>query len=174
MAIRWSPLKVKEATDKVEDTIKPILEPLEQAKVVVIEAKKLPNLPDYMKERLSRLECEIERLTGGINSWDKKPYKGCIHRAIDTIRENLPKDDLAREQAQFQKWLDLFDGDKEKALVGMGISRPEPKEAPQMSLVAYNPVGEAIDFFKKGEIGGDEGEDDLRDEEGEDELLQQV
>ena len=49
MPIRWSALKVKEAADKVEEIVKPILEQLEQAKAVVIETEKLPNLPDYVE-----------------------------------------------------------------------------------------------------------------------------
>ena len=124
MPIRWSALKVKEAMDRVEEIVKPILEPLEQAKAVVAEAEKLPHLPDYMKQRLSRLEGEIERVAGYTGSdWVKGKtveafHKGYIFRAIDAIREDLPKGDLAKEQAQFQKWLDLFDGDKEKALYG--------------------------------------------------------
>lgn len=145
MPIRWSALKVKEATDKVEEIVAPVLEPLGRAKQVAIEAEKIPNLPDYVKERLARLVGEIERVTGGIQSWDKKPYKGHIHRAIDAIRESLPKGDLAKEQASFQKWLDLFDGDREKAEVAMGIVKPEPKpkETPkEQTAMAQEPEGD--------------------------------
>jgi len=139
MPIRWSVLKVKEATDKVEEIVKPILEPLEQAKAVVIEAKKLPNLPDYMKERLSRLEGEIERVTGYKGSdWVNGKsievfHKGYIFRAIDAIRENLPKQDLAREQAQYEKMLAFFSGDREKASLAIEISKPK-KEVPKEQL----------------------------------------
>lgn len=146
MPIRWSALKVKEATDKIEAIVAPVLEPLERAKQVAIEAEKIPNLPDYVKERLSHLQAEVERVTGGIHSWDKMPYKGNIHRVLDAIRGSLPKGDLAKEQASFQKWLDLFDGDREKAELAMGIVKPEPKpkETPeeQMTLLVPTPSNE--------------------------------
>lgn len=124
MPVRWSALKVKQATDKVEEIVNPILEPLEEAKKVVAEARKIPNLPEYMKQRLARLEGEIERVAGymgrdWVNGKEiQKLYKGYIHRAIDSIRDNLPKEDLAKEQRRFDQWLELF-GDDEKAREAM-------------------------------------------------------
>jgi len=124
MPVRWSALKVKEATDKVEEIVNPILEPLEEAKKVVTEAQKIPNLPEYMKQRLTRLESELERVTGymgqdWVNGKEiQKRYDGYIHRAIEAIRDNLPKEDLAKEQKRFDQWLNLF-GDEEKAKEAM-------------------------------------------------------
>jgi len=54
--IRWSARQVSEALDKVEAIVRPLLKPLEEAKAVVAEGKKIPNLPEYIKERLAGLE----------------------------------------------------------------------------------------------------------------------
>ena len=151
MPIRWSALKVKEATDKVEEIVNPILEPLNKAREVVREARKIPNLPEYMGQRLARLEGEIERVTGGMGqdfvrdsegkgSYQEVHRKGYIHRAIESIREELPKNDLAKEQAHLQKWLDLFGGDREKAEVAMNIDRPPKGEVPKEQLAMAQPA----------------------------------
>lgn len=158
MPIRWSALKVKEATDRVEEIVNPILEPLEEAKKVVAEARKIPNLPEYMGQRLAHLEGEIERVTGymgrdWVNGKEiQKPYMGYIHRAIEAICKDLPAKDLAGEQAQMGKLLNFFNGDREKAELAMNLGKPKPNETPKEQVamaiqVAYNPVGEAIDFF---------------------------
>lgn len=56
LPVRWSPLKVKDATDKVETVIASIMPALQEAKGVIAEAEKMPNLPDYIKGRMARLE----------------------------------------------------------------------------------------------------------------------
>ena len=40
--IRWSALKVSEAADKIEELINQAAEPLEQARIVAREARKIP------------------------------------------------------------------------------------------------------------------------------------
>ena len=60
MPIKWSALMVSEAMDMVEDFVNQAAEPLEQAKIVVNEARKIPNLPQYLDQRLMRLVCDIE------------------------------------------------------------------------------------------------------------------
>ena len=56
MAIKWSALKVSEAMDEAEGFIKEVETPLGLAKLVVTEARKIPNLPQYMGESGDRNE----------------------------------------------------------------------------------------------------------------------
>jgi hypothetical protein len=173
MPVRWSPLKVKEATERVEEIINPLMEPLEKAKQVVAEARKLPNLAGYVEQRLARLQSEIERVTGYKPSWSQDFQKGNIQRAIEDIRRDLPKRDLAREQAEFEKMLGFFNGDRQKVELAMNLGKikaevpkeqlrlePEPVAVSTAIQVAYNPVGEAIEFVNKGEIGHEEPEEE--------------
>lgn len=66
MPIKWNALMVSEAMDMVEGYVNQAIEPLEQAKLVAIEARKIPNLPGYIDQHLVRLISEIERVTGGV------------------------------------------------------------------------------------------------------------
>jgi hypothetical protein len=50
--IRWSALRVSEAMDMVEEFVEKAAEPLECAKIVATEARKIPNLPQYIDQRL--------------------------------------------------------------------------------------------------------------------------
>jgi len=45
MPIKWSALQVAEAVDMVEQYVNLAIEPLEQAKLIAIEARKIHNLP---------------------------------------------------------------------------------------------------------------------------------
>ena len=98
MPIRWSALKVSEAADKIEELINQAAEPLEQARNVAKEAKKLPNLPQYIEQGLNSILAEIERVTGGEVSWSKEHQDGSIKRAIDRLRDDIPKDALKADQ----------------------------------------------------------------------------
>ncbi|WP_324664223.1 hypothetical protein VLL09_04745 [Dehalococcoides mccartyi] len=98
MPIKWSPLRVTEAMDMVEEFINQASEPLEQAKLVAIEARKIPNLPQYVDQHLSRLISEIERVTGGTTSWNNQPYDGAIKSAVSSIRKSIPEDAIEEEQ----------------------------------------------------------------------------
>ena len=98
MPIKWSALKVSEAASKVEEFINQAAEPLEQARIVAQEAKNLPNLPQYIKQGLNSILSEIERVTGGEVSWSKEHQDGSIKRAIDRLRDNIPKDALNADQ----------------------------------------------------------------------------
>ena len=69
MPIKWSGLRVIEAKDMAEEYVSQAIEPLEQALLVVEEAAKIPNLPDYMKDRINRLIEELKRMTGGEPLW---------------------------------------------------------------------------------------------------------
>jgi len=90
MPIKWNALMVNEAMVMVEEYINQAIEPLEQAKLVAIEARKIPNLPGYIDQHLSRLIGEIERVTGGISPWNQQPNPGNVRAAITSIRESIP------------------------------------------------------------------------------------
>jgi hypothetical protein len=92
MPIRWSAVKVVEAMEKVKIQADQVIEPLKLAKVAIEQARKIDHLPEYMKQHLSGLEGEIERVTGG------SIYPGNIHRAIKRVLDDIPEDAIDREQ----------------------------------------------------------------------------
>jgi len=75
--IKWSALRVSEAMDMVEEFISQAAEPLEQAKLVANEARSIPNLPQYLDQRLVRLIIDIERID-------------YIRNSINAVRNELP------------------------------------------------------------------------------------
>ena len=77
MPIKWSALKVSEAMNMIEEFIDEAAEPLERAKIVTTEARKIANLPQYVDERLIRLITDIGRIDN-------------VRRAIKAVRESLP------------------------------------------------------------------------------------
>ncbi len=91
MPVKWSALMVTEALDMVEVYVNQAAEPLEQAKIVAAEARKIVNLPQYVDQHLSRLIGEIERLTGGTLRWNNEPYEGTIKAAISSVRNSIPE-----------------------------------------------------------------------------------
>lgn len=98
MPIKWSGLRVIEAMDMTEEYVIQAIEPLEQALVVAEEAAKIPNLPDYMKDRINRLIEELKRMTGGvIYGHEVSSY---LISAIESIRSNIPKEALEQEKAR--------------------------------------------------------------------------
>jgi hypothetical protein len=132
MAVRWSPLKVKQAADSVEEIIKPIMEPLEKARQVVAQAQKLPHLSQSIQGRLGRLQAEINEILGYQPSWSTDAtlhQKGSIHKAIDAIRSDLPKDDLAKEEHRYKLYLEMF-GSAERADIMLGVGTEETQQAP--------------------------------------------
>ncbi len=91
MPIKWSPLMVSEAMDMVEEFAGQAIEPLEQARLAAHEARKIPNLPRYVDQHLMHLIGEIERVTGGVSTWNEKPFSGSIQAAISSVRDTLPE-----------------------------------------------------------------------------------
>jgi len=87
MPIRWSSLKVSEAADMIEGYILEAAEPLEQAKIVAEEARRIPELPQYIDDCFIRLLGEIERAIGGGHL---EPI-GRPRAAIQRIRDRIPK-----------------------------------------------------------------------------------
>ena len=98
MPIKWNALQVAEAMKMVEEYVNQAIEPLEQAKLVATEAKKIPNLPGYIDQHLSRLISEIERVTGGVLSWNQQPYPGNVRAAISSVRESIPAGAVEADQ----------------------------------------------------------------------------
>jgi len=98
MPIKWSGLRVMEAMDMAESYVSQTIEPLEQALLVAEEAAKIPNLPDYMKDRVNRLIDELKRMTGGIIYGQQMPSR--LISVIDAIRDNIPKEALEGERAK--------------------------------------------------------------------------
>ena len=89
MPIKWSALKVSEATDMVEEFINEAAEPLEQAKVVATEARKIDGIPQYVDERLMRLITDIERID-------------YVRNAIKAVRESLPDGAVEEEKKRLE------------------------------------------------------------------------
>jgi len=77
MPIKWSALKVSEAMDMAEEFVNQADEPLEQAKIVAAEARKIADLPQYLDQRLIRLIGDIERID-------------YVKGAIKSVRDSLP------------------------------------------------------------------------------------
>ncbi len=97
--IKWSALKVSEAANMIEEFLNQAAEPLEQARIVALEARKIDNLPQYIEQGLNSILAEIERVTGGEVSWSKEHQDGSIKRAIDRLRDDIPKDAIQSDQA---------------------------------------------------------------------------
>ena len=96
MPVKWNTLKVSDAMDKAEEYVKLAAEPLEQARLAVEEAKKIPNLPQFIEQSINSLLDKIERVTGGKCSWKNEPFEGQLREGINSVRNKIPADDLAR------------------------------------------------------------------------------
>jgi hypothetical protein len=83
--IKWSALRVSEAMDIVEEFVSQAAEPLEQAKLVVNEARNISNIPQYLDQRLIRLIIDIERID-------------YIKDSIIAVRRDLPTEALEMER----------------------------------------------------------------------------
>jgi hypothetical protein len=98
MPIKWNALMVSEAMEMVEGYVNQAIEPLEQAKLVAVEARNIPNLPGYIDQHLVRLISEIERVTGGVLPWNQQPYPGNVRAAISSVRESIPSGTVEAEK----------------------------------------------------------------------------
>ncbi len=85
MPIKWSALRVSEAMDMVDEFVDQAAEPLEQAKLVANEARSIPNLPQYLGQRLVRLIIDIERIDS-------------IKNSINAVRRDLPDEAIESEK----------------------------------------------------------------------------
>jgi len=85
MPIKWSALKVREAMDMAEEFVNQADEPLEQAKIVATEVRKIANLPRYIDQILIRLIGDIKRVD-------------YVKAAIKSVRNSLPDGALEAQQ----------------------------------------------------------------------------
>ena len=107
MPIKWSGLKIIEAMEMAEEFINQAIEPMEQALLVAEEAARIPNLPDYMKDRINRLIDELKRATGGTMYGQQMQSK--LLASVGAIRDAIPKEavekEMTREKAGMQQML---------------------------------------------------------------------
>jgi len=85
MAIKWSAAKVSEAMDEVEHQVTLAEDFIAQAKAKAEEARKIPNLPQYMDTRLISLIGQLERMEQ-------------VKSAIESIRNTIPQQTLEEER----------------------------------------------------------------------------
>lgn len=86
MRVRWSPLEVSDAMNRVEEHLNNARAPLELAREEAVKAREIPNLPQYVTSRLRSLEVNIQWVID-------KPRSD-----IGMLRRDLPKDQLAEER----------------------------------------------------------------------------
>ena len=85
MAIKWSAVKVSEAMGEVEAQVILADQFIAEAKAKAEAAKKIPNLPQYMKQRLNRLIDQLERME-------------YIKSAITSVRKDIPDGAIEAER----------------------------------------------------------------------------
>ena len=98
MPIKWSALKVIEAMDMVESYVNQAIEPLEQARNAVKEARDIPNLPQYVDQHLIRIISEIDRAIGG-SQWEPV---GRLIAGIQSVRDSLPDGAVEEEKKKLE------------------------------------------------------------------------
>jgi len=98
MTVKWSALMVNEAMDMVEEYVSQVVEPLEQARIVVGEARNIPNLPQYVDQYLVRIIGEIDRTIGG-SQWEPV---GRLKAGIQSVRESLPDGAVDEERKRIE------------------------------------------------------------------------
>jgi ferritin-like metal-binding protein YciE len=89
MPIRWSATKVSEAMDEVEAQVHLAESFFAEALAKAKEARKIPNLPQYLDHRLIGLISEIERL-------DR------IKDRIQSVRKDIPQGTIEAEQERLK------------------------------------------------------------------------
>lgn len=85
MPIKWSATKVSEAMDEVEAQVLLADQFIAEAKAKVEAAKKIPNLPQYMEQRLGRLIDQLNRMD-------------YIKDSIKVVRNDIPDGAIEAEQ----------------------------------------------------------------------------
>jgi len=77
MPIKWSATKVNEAVDEVESQVILADQFIAEAKVKAEAAKKIPNLPQYIEQRINNLISQLDRMEN-------------IKGAIESVRKDIP------------------------------------------------------------------------------------
>jgi hypothetical protein len=88
MPIKWSAVKVSQAMDEVERQVCLAESFFTEAKAKAKEARTIPNLPQYLDQRLSSLLSQIERIDN-VKSSIKAVRKDIPQEAIEAERERL-------------------------------------------------------------------------------------
>jgi len=89
MPIKWSAIKVSEAMDRLEGFVDLATGPLDEARKVAHEARGIPDLPQYIDDRLCRILDRIGRMNE-------------ITTAIGSVRESIPGEALTAEKARLR------------------------------------------------------------------------
>jgi pyoverdine/dityrosine biosynthesis protein Dit1 len=85
MPIKWSAVKVSEAMDEVEKQVFLADQFIAEAKAKAEEAKKIPNLPQYIEQRIGRLIDQLDRIE-------------TIKDAIESVHQDIPDGAIEAEQ----------------------------------------------------------------------------
>ena len=78
MPIKWSAVKVDQAMNEVEARLEEAQLFLEQAVVAVQRARRIPDLPSYVDNRLARLELDIRERYSRLKA------------DVESIRDTIP------------------------------------------------------------------------------------
>ncbi len=89
MPIKWSAVKVNEAMDGVEAQVILADQFIAEAKARANEAKKIPNLPEYMVGRLSSLTDQLKRID-------------YVKEAITSVRKSIPDGAIEAERERIK------------------------------------------------------------------------
>jgi hypothetical protein len=92
--VKWSAVRVIEATDMIEEYVSQAVEPLEQVRIVAGEALKIPDLPEYISQHIRRLIGEVDRAIGGSQF---EPV-GRLRACLDSIRNSIPDGAIKAEK----------------------------------------------------------------------------
>jgi hypothetical protein len=94
MPVKWNALKVAEAADMIEALVYECKTPLEQITIIVKEALEIPDLPQYISSRLIAIHALATNITGHVSA-NGTQTPGSFERALDLLREDIPKTKLA-------------------------------------------------------------------------------
>lgn len=86
MPVKWSPLKVSQAVDIIEEHVNNASTPFDLAREEARKALLIPQLPQWMELELRSLATSIE--------WAVQRVRSDIAR----VRRDLPQDQLAKEK----------------------------------------------------------------------------
>ena len=85
MPIKWSAVKVSAAMDEVQQQLDLAESFLAEAEERAREATRIPNIPDYMHQRVGRLIFTIER-------------RADMKAAIESVRKDIPDGAIEAER----------------------------------------------------------------------------
>lgn len=94
MPIKWSALQVSEAAGMIEEFLTKAAEPLEQARLVAQEARKITNLPQYVDSDFVRILGKIDDCLGS----SQHPTGGWFKSTIESIRKDLPSGAIEKDK----------------------------------------------------------------------------